>query len=109
MICICEQYAKTHSITFNLNKSKLLCYNVDEADDIPPIYLNGKVIPSVGSDKHCFILTMMKEHRYSSKIKSIRLQTSLYGSVSQSATPSRLTRLQSELHFCAESPHDISY
>ena len=52
MICICEQYAKTHSITFNPNKSKLLCYNVDEADDIPPIYLNGEVIPSVGSDKH---------------------------------------------------------
>ena len=53
MICIlCEQYAKTHSITLNPNKSKLLCYNVDEADDIPPIYLNGEVIPSVGSDKH---------------------------------------------------------
>ena len=48
---------------------------------------------------------MMKEHRYSSEIKSIRLQTSLYDSVSQS----RITRLQSELHFCAESPHDISY
>ena len=52
MIRICEQYAKTHSITFNPNKSKLLCYNVDEAVDIPPIYLNGEVIPSVGSDKH---------------------------------------------------------
>ena len=34
--------------------------------------------------------TMMKEHRYSSEIKSIRLQTSLYDSVSQSATPSRM-------------------
>ena len=43
MISICEQYAKTHSITFNPN---------DEAVDIPPIYLNGEVIPSVGSDKH---------------------------------------------------------
>ena len=52
VICICEQCAKTHSITFNPNKSKLLCYNVDEADDISPIYLNGEVIPSVGSDKH---------------------------------------------------------
>ena len=52
MISICEQYAKTHSITFNPNKSKLLCYNVDEAVDIPPIYLNGEVIPSVGSDKY---------------------------------------------------------
>ena len=30
----------------------ILCYNTDEAVDIPPIYLNGEVIPSVGSDKH---------------------------------------------------------
>ena len=52
MISICEQFAKTHSITFNPNTSKLLCSNVDEADDIPPIYLNGEVIPSIGSDKH---------------------------------------------------------
>ena len=56
---------------------------------------------------------MMKEHHYSNEIKSIRLQTSLYDSVSQSATPSRrlwrITQLQSELHFCAGSPHDISY
>ena len=52
MISICEQYAKTHSITFNPNKSKLLCYNADEAVDIPPIYLHCEVIPSVGSDKH---------------------------------------------------------
>ena len=36
----------------NPNKSKLLCYNADEAVDIPPIYLNGEVIPSVSSDKH---------------------------------------------------------
>ena len=33
---------------------------------------------------------MMKEHRYSNEIKSIRLQTLLYDSVSQSATPSRM-------------------
>ena len=52
MIGICEQYAKTHSIIFNPNKAKLLCYNVDRAVDIPPLYLNGEVIPSVGSDKH---------------------------------------------------------
>ena len=52
MIGIYEQYAKTHSITFNPNKSKLLCYNVDEAVDIPTLYLNCEVIPSVGSDKH---------------------------------------------------------
>ena len=35
---------------------------------------------------------MMKEHRYSNeiKLKLIRLQTSLYDSVSQTATPSRM-------------------
>ena len=49
---ISGQYAKSHSITFNPNTSKLLCYNADEAVDIPPIYLNSEVIPSVGSDKH---------------------------------------------------------
>ena len=32
--------------------SILLCYNADEAVDIPPIYLNGEVIPRVSSDKH---------------------------------------------------------
>ena len=32
--------------------SKLRCYNVDETVDIPPIYLNGEVIPSVGSGGH---------------------------------------------------------
>ena len=52
MIDICEQHAKTHSITFNPNKSKLLCYNVERAVDIPPLHLNGEVIPSVVSDKH---------------------------------------------------------
>ena len=52
MILICESYAKSHSITFNPNKSKLLCYNVDETDVLPPIYLNGEMIPVVDSDKH---------------------------------------------------------
>ena len=52
MIGIREQYAKTHSITLKPNKSKLLYYNRDRAVDIPPLYLNGEVIPSVGSDKH---------------------------------------------------------
>ena len=28
-----------------------MCYNVDEAVDIPPIYLNGEVIPSDGPGK----------------------------------------------------------
>ena len=52
MIHACEVYAKTHSITFNPNKSNLLCYNLDETVDIPPIYLNSELIPSVGSDGH---------------------------------------------------------
>ena len=54
MIFICESYAKSHSITFSPNKSKLLCYNVDETVVLPPIYLNGEMdfIPVVDSDKH---------------------------------------------------------
>ena len=49
---LCESYAKSLSITFNINKSKLLCYNVDETDVLPPIYLNGEMIPVVDFDKH---------------------------------------------------------
>ena len=54
---------------------------------------------------------MIKDYRYSNKTNSIRLQASLYDSVSQTTTPSRMRiiRLQSELHFCSESPHDILY
>ena len=52
MILLCESYAKSQSITFNPNKSKLLCYNVDETDVLPPIYLNGEMIPVVDSDKY---------------------------------------------------------
>ena len=52
MIIICEKYANSHSITFNPNKSKLLCFNVDDTDVIPQTYLNGGVIPVVDSDKH---------------------------------------------------------
>ena len=51
LIIICEKYANSHSITFNANKSKLLCFNVDDTDVIPQIYLNGEVIPVVDSDK----------------------------------------------------------
>ena len=29
------KYANSHSITFNPNKSKLLCFNVDDTDVIP--------------------------------------------------------------------------
>ena len=44
--------AKSHSISFNPNKSKLLSFNVDDTDVIHQIYLNGEVIPVVDSDKH---------------------------------------------------------
>ena len=52
MIIMCEKYAKLHSITFNPNKPKLLCFNVDDTDVIPQIYLNGEVILVVDSNKH---------------------------------------------------------
>ena len=52
MLLLRESYAKSHRITFNPNKSKLLCYNVDETVVLPPIYLNGEMIPVVDFDKH---------------------------------------------------------
>ena len=47
MISICEKYASSHRITFNPNKSKLLCYNPDLSSNAPQVYLNGKTIPVV--------------------------------------------------------------
>ena len=52
MISICEKYASSHSITFNPNKSKLLCYNADLTSNVLQVYLNGEKIPVVDSDKH---------------------------------------------------------
>ena len=53
MIIICKKYANSHSITYmNPNKSKLLCFNVDDTDVISQTYLNSEVIPVVDSDKH---------------------------------------------------------
>ena len=52
IIYICEKYASSHSITFNPNKSKLLCYHADLTSNAPQVYLNGEKIPVVDSDKH---------------------------------------------------------
>ena len=51
MISICEKYASSHSITFNPNKSKLLCYNAALTSIVQQVYLNGEKIPVVDSDK----------------------------------------------------------
>ena len=40
MISISEKYASSHSITFNPNKSKLLCYNADLTANMPQVYLH---------------------------------------------------------------------
>ena len=52
MISICEECATSLSITFNSNKSKVLCYNADLTGVVPQIYLYGKGILVVDSDKH---------------------------------------------------------
>ena len=52
MISICEKYASSHSRTFNLNNSKLLCYNAYLTSNVLQVYLNCKKIPVVDSDKH---------------------------------------------------------
>jgi len=51
MITICEDYANIHSITFNPNKSKLICFNTGSCH-IAAIYLNGHQITMTKQDKH---------------------------------------------------------
>ena len=48
---ICEEFAKCHSIIFNLSKTKLLCFNLDPLSEVPPIYLNGEQISIVEREK----------------------------------------------------------
>ena len=51
MITMCEVYAKSHNITFNPTKSKLLCFNVS-SEFVPPVYLNGQRVTVVDQDLH---------------------------------------------------------
>ena len=52
MISICEKYDRSHSIVFNPNKSKRLCYSTDLTPNVPQVYLNSEKISIVDSDKH---------------------------------------------------------
>ena len=52
MIKICEQFAKSHSITFNPTKTKLLCFNMKPGSVLPPIYLNCEKVSIVDHEKH---------------------------------------------------------
>ena len=52
MIQICEQFAESHSITFNPSKTKLLCFNLKLESKVPPIYLNGERVSIVENEKH---------------------------------------------------------
>ena len=52
MIKICEQFAGSHSITFNALKTKLLCFNMKLESKFPPIYLNGERVSIVENEKH---------------------------------------------------------
>ena len=52
MIQICEQFAESHSITFNPSKTKLLCFNMKLESKVPPIYLNGERVSIVENEKH---------------------------------------------------------
>ena len=49
---ICEQFAESHSITFNPTKTKLLCFNMKPESVLPPIYLNGEKVSIVEHEKH---------------------------------------------------------
>ena len=50
MIATCEEFAKKHQITFNLTKSKLLCFNASNAVT-PHIKLKGQPVSVVHKDK----------------------------------------------------------
>ena len=52
MIKICEQFAESHSITFNPSKTKLLCFNMKLEIKVSPIYLNGERVLIVEHEKH---------------------------------------------------------
>ena len=52
MMKICEQFAKSHSITFNPTKTKLLCFNMKPGSVLPPIYLNCEKVSIVEHEKH---------------------------------------------------------
>ena len=52
MMKICEQLAESHSITFNLRKTKFLCFNMKPESVLPPIYLNGEKVSIVEHEKH---------------------------------------------------------
>ena len=63
MIIICEQFAESHSITFNPSKAKLLCFNMKLESKIPPIYLNGERVSIVENEKHLgnYVLTYIED------------------------------------------------
>ena len=77
MISICEKYARSHSITFNPNKLKLLCYNADLIGVVPQLYLNGKRIPVVDSDKHLgnYISTNIHERNIIGSVSDLYQRT----------------------------------
>ena len=52
MMKICEQFAESHSITFNPTKTKLLRFNMKPESVLPPIYLNGENVSIVEHEKH---------------------------------------------------------
>ena len=52
MIKNCEQFAESHSITFNPTKTKLLFFNMKPESVFPPIYLNGERVSIVEHEKH---------------------------------------------------------
>ena len=43
MISICETFANKYSISFNLSKSKLLCFNVDSSNVAPVFITESKL------------------------------------------------------------------
>ena len=51
MIIQCENYARTHCITFNPSKFRLMCFNTDSCHNVR-IYLNNMAIENNKHDIH---------------------------------------------------------
>ena len=51
MIITCENYARTHCITFNPSKPKLMCFNTDSCHNVR-IYINNLPIVNTKHDIH---------------------------------------------------------
>ena len=69
MISVCENYAREYHITFNLSKTKLICFNVDPSN-LAPLFLNSQPVTVVTNEKHLgnYISTDINDRNITSNV-----------------------------------------